>query len=339
MPRPPFKYVRKYVRTYVHKSLGSQIFAPEVHEIVNGITANFLATGKRMEMPSYKETVIEIAKLTQMENNAKRQKLAVPEKTASAQRKGDEDDQPPASAAPLAVAAPGAMTTKVAASVAEARAVSKAPRAAEDGSSLAGSCGPGQRQQQHLAGVKLADALCRMLDDAPTRPACFGGPLPTAGKLGEGTFATVFRSLECSSSQEAAVKVFHFKDPADAWKRDAAVAEVLAEITYVRAYVRTCVRAYVRGRKALGVHMLSRDPGHLGSPPVPAPPGQSKPALAVFRGKGRRPSHVSRGVCLITTRRRLCLGGRPGWFGRCPPLSFLSFLPSARSYVRTYVCT
>ena len=237
-----------YVRTNVRKSLGSQIFAPEVHKIVNGITANFLATGQRMEMPSYKETVIEIAKLTQMENNAKRQKLAVPEKMASAQRKGDEDDQPPASAAPLAVAAPGAMTTKVAASVAEARAVSKAPRAAEDGSSLAGSCGPGQRQQQHLAGVKLADALCRMLDDAPTRPACFGGPLPTAGKLGEGTFATVFRSLECSSSQEAAVKVFHFKDPADAWKRDAAVAEVLAEITYVRTCVRTYVRACVRTR-------------------------------------------------------------------------------------------
>ena len=245
---PPNMYVRKYVRTYVRKSLGSQIFAPEVHEIVNGITANFLATGQRMEMPSYKETVIEIAKLTQMEINAKRQKLAVPEKTASAQRKGDEDDQPPASAAPLAVAAPGAMTTKVAASVAEARAVSEAPRAAVDGSPLAGSCGPGRRQQQHLAAVKLADALCRMLDDAPTRPACFGGPLPTAGKLGEGTFATVFRSLECSSSQEAAVKVFHFKDPADAWKRDAAVAEVLAEITYVRTCVRTYVRACVRTR-------------------------------------------------------------------------------------------
>ena len=224
--------------------MGSQIFAPEVHEIVNGITANFLATGQRMEMPSYKETVIEIAKLTQMEINAKRQKLAVPEKTASAQRKGDEDDQPPASAAPLAVAAPGAMTTKVAASVAEARAVSEAPRAAVDGSPLAGSCGPGRRQQQHLAAVKLADALCRKLDDAPTRPACFGGPLPTTEKLGEGTFATVFRSPECSSSQEAAVKVFHFRDPADAWKRDAAVAEVLAEITYVRTYVRAYVRTY-----------------------------------------------------------------------------------------------
>ena len=259
-----------YVRTTVHKSLGSQIFAPEVHEIVNGITANFLATGQRMEMPSYKETVIEIAKLTQMENNAKRQKLAVPEKTASAQRKGDEDDQPPASAAPLAVAAPGAMTTKVAASVAEARAVSKAPRAAEDGSSLAGSCGPRQRQQQHLAGVKLADALCRMLDDAPTRPACFGGPLPTAGKLGEGTFATVFRSLECSSSQEAAVKVFHFKDPADAWKRDAAVAEVLAEITYVR----TCVRTYAGAKRSVCI-CCRGIPGTWDCPPFRLRPGKA----------------------------------------------------------------
>ena len=101
--------------------------------------------------------------------------------------------------------------------------------------------------------------------------------------------------------------------------------------TYVRTYVRACVRTYVRGRKALGVHMLSRDPGHLGSPPVPAPPGQSKPALALFRGKGRRPSHVSRGVCLITTRPRLCLGGRLGWFRRCPLLSFSTFsVPSAR---------
>ena len=249
-----------------------------MHEIVNGITANFLATGQRMEMPSYKETVIEIAKLTQMENNAKRQKLAVPEKTASAQRKGDEDDQPPASAAPLAVAAPGAMTTKVAASVAEARAVSKAPRAAEDGLSLAGSCGPGQRQQQHLAAVKLADALCRMLDDAPTRPACFGGPLPTAGKLGEGTFATVFRSLECSSSQEAAVKVFHFKDPADAWKRDAAVAEVLAEITYVRTCVRTYVRACVRtcaGAKRSVCICCRGIPGTWDCPPFRLRPGKA----------------------------------------------------------------
>ena len=106
---------------------------------------------------------------------------------------------------------------------------------------------------------------------------------------------------------------------------------------YVRTYVRACVRTYVRGRKALGVHMLSRDPGHLGLPPVPAPPRQSKPALAVFRGKGRRPSYVSRAVCLITIRRRLCLGGRLGWFESCPLLSFFSFLPSARSYVRTYV--
>ena len=66
-------------------------------------------------------------------------------------------------------------------------------------------------------------------------------------------------------------------------------------------------------------------------PPVPAPPGQSKPALALFRGKGRRPSHVSRGVCLITTRPRLCLGGRLGWFQRCPLLSFSTFsVPSAR---------
>ena len=69
----------------------------------------------------------------------------------------------------------------------------------------------------------------------------------------------------------------------------------------------------------------------MGLPPVPAPPGQSKPALALFRGKGRRPSHVSRGVCLITTRPRLCLGGRLGWFGRCPLLSFSTFsVPSAR---------
>ena len=306
---PPNMYVRKYVRTYVRKSLGSQIFAPEVHEIVNGITANFLATGQRMEMPSYKETVIEITKLTQMENNAKRQKLAVPEKTASAQRKGDEDDQPPASAAPLAVAAPGAMTTKVAASVAEARAVSEAPRAAEDGSSLVGSCGPGQRQQQHLAAVKLADALCRMLDDAPTRPACFGGPLPTTEKLGEGTFATVFRSLECSSSQEAAVKVFHFRDPADAWKRDAAVAEVLAEITYVRTYVRAYVRTRAQSARCAYVVAGSRA---LGIAPRSGSARAKQAGFGCVQGKGKEAILCQSGGLLDYDPAEALLGGKTG---------------------------
>ena len=74
------------------------------------------------------------------------------------------------------------------------------------------------------------------------------------------------------------MKVFHFKDPADAWKRDAAVAEVLAEITYVRTcvrtYVRACVRTYAGAKRSVCI-CCRGIPGTWDCPPFRLRPGKA----------------------------------------------------------------
>ena len=139
-----------------------------------------------------------------------------------AQLEEDEDDQAPASDAPLAVAAPssaasGASETAPASAPDAATAVttasgsSFAPASAHD--LAAGPRGPVQLQLQRLAAVMLTDALYSELDGVGDRPACSGGPLTQRTALGQRTFGTVFRC----AGLEAAAKVFRYESREDAW--------------------------------------------------------------------------------------------------------------------------
>ena len=252
-----------------------------MHDIVNTITAEFLASGPDLLLPTYAETKTEMCKLArrdsrkalelmQRERQAKRQKCASPGKTDSAQHGRDENDQHPASDSPLAAAAPLSVASGALASAPVLTSGAVSAVATASGASLRhgfteaersvpwSRSGSVQLPVRRLATVKLADALCLRLDASEDRPAGSGGPLALGKLLGQGTFGQVFRCV----GMDLAAKVFKYESRASR-AREYALAEVRTEIY----------------------------PGHPASAPrlrapFPALPGRSEPARGHFKSEG-----------------------------------------------------
>ena len=268
----------------------SETWAPEVHDIVNTITAEFLASGPDLLLPTYAETKTEMCKLArrdrrkalelmQRERQAKLQKCASPGKTDSAQHGRDENDQHPASDSPLADAAPLSVASGALASTPVLTSGAVSALATASGASLRhgfteaersvpwSRSGSVQLPVRRLAAVKLANDLCSGLDKVQDLPAGSGGPLALGKLLGQGSYGQVFRCV----GMDLAAKVFRYENHS-CKAREYALAEVLTK-TY---------------------------PGHPATAPRLRPPLSCS---ARTERAGQRPFQVRRGCTYV--RRRL----------------------------------
>ena len=203
-----------------------------MHDIVNTTTAQFLASGPQLFLPSYAETKTKMCKLAQRDGRealelmqgkrrAKRQKCASQGKTDWAQHGRDENDQHPASDSPLAAAAPLSVASGALASASVLTSGTVSAVATASGASLRhgfteaersvpwSRSGSVQLPVRRLAAVKLADAFCLGLDASEDRPAGSGGPLALGKLLGQGTFGQVFRCVR----MDLAAKLLRYENP------------------------------------------------------------------------------------------------------------------------------